>query len=224
MSLNVKKQDIDILTILNKPHAHQYLNFLQTSMQKLSAGYLTIRLNILENYTNYNAGSSSHGEGIQLLAKNAATKNFIVCDYDTAILCRNWDKILSFLLDQFPATGTEYPPAYGKYTNFPTLFFSAWNTQIWQELDPDLNYKATYDPSLLNYQNLKNPDVGNALPTYYKKYRSYAWEQQTHELETYFVYDLPFVTHLGRGTHREFSTHPRAISWVNTVNEIIEKC
>jgi RimJ/RimL family protein N-acetyltransferase len=40
MELQISKQTIDLLTILNVPHAKNYLNFLQKTMQ--STGYLTI--------------------------------------------------------------------------------------------------------------------------------------------------------------------------------------
>lgn len=217
MELNIKKHKMDFLTIANKSHAYDYLEFLKHTMG--SSNYIEINWKILnETDIDLTQRTNSHVWGIEYLLKSVETSYFMICDYDTAILCKNWDKIICFLMNQYVAIGTEYPASYKKYVDFPTLFFSAWNTQTWQEVKPNLARDAFYNPSLSFYRYLENPDIGNALPTAFQGKKFYSWSCGSYnELETYYVYDLPFVTHLGRGSSRELKTHPRAIEWQEKV-------
>lgn len=219
MQLNVQKGEVDFLTVFNKAHVSDYLQFFNDKLEKLGSGTIKVNYRILKEGVDLNQGSYSHYLGIQSLIKDVNSDNFVIFDYDTCLLCKNWDKILSFLMNQYVAIGTEYPHSYKKYINFPTLFFSAWDTSTWINLKPDLNPDAPFDKSLHFYSNAEKFDIGNSLPTTFKSHRSLTWSFREHlGIETYFCYDLPFITHLGRGTTRDFS-HPRNIEWRKTIDD-----
>lgn len=232
MELHVPQRPVDVLCITNKPHAADYLNFFDETARRLGTGHLTLNYKLLGNcnfsarvYTggvDLTCGSDSHGRGVEYLACHAETEKFIICDYDVALLCPGWDRVLSYLMGQYAALGTEYPAAYQKYSGFPALFFSAWDRGTWERVRPDLSPGAYYDASLSHYSQLEAPDVGVGLPTAFVGEKSLAWPSgELDGMETYFIYGLPFVTHLGRGSHREFGRHPRAKAWEFQVREAI---
>lgn len=219
MELQFKSQKMDFLTILDKPHSFEYLEYFKKGLS-----FKTIEPNFKYldscHSIDLTQGSVSHANGIEYLTSISETENFVIFDYDTKILCKNWDKIISFLMNQYVAIGTEYPHSYKKYIEFPTLFFSVWNTKLWKKINPELHPQTTFDRNLSNYRFAENFDIGVALPSYYKYYKSNYWDYREYKgLEIYFCYDVPFVTHLGRGSTRDFS-HPRNISWRQTIEEI----
>ena len=128
MSLEIVKQEIDLLSIVNVSHALDYLKFLNETFESFSAGHLKINFKLLlkEDYevglgaevfraeVDLNKGTDSHVVGLEYLVKQVKTDKFIICDYDVAIICPNWDRIICFLMNQNVVVGTEYPPVGNK--------------------------------------------------------------------------------------------------------------
>lgn len=79
--------------------------------------------------------STRHGKNLQGLLEYSNAKYSVICDVDTAVITKNWDKLLiNELKDDKIIIGSHYRRSvatgkYAKYSNFPNQFFCLFKTK-----------------------------------------------------------------------------------------------
>ena len=213
--------DIEFLCVLNAPHAMEHFNFFKGSLDKWSKGLINPVFKLFDEHgsVGLNSGSHSHALGLQHLIDKVDTEWFCTMDYDIAILSP-WEELVLSSIDKGNlAIGTTYGYP-KKYTSFPTLFFSFWQTKYWREAKVDLSLDAKIDADLPAYpkHNLHR-DIGVQIPTAYHGQKHEGWEKKevtTPRQDIWFKNDQSIVSHMGKGSHRG-PDHPRTIEWRDSV-------
>ena len=122
---------------------------------------------LLEN--TQESSSEKHGKNMQALLSYANSKYAIICDVDTAVLCKDWDDILINELEGNKIIiGSHYRKSvrtgiYAKYSNFPNQFFSLFKVKEFKQtvkcLIPSLKNVKVNEDNIKIY----GPPVGRTI-------------------------------------------------------------
>lgn len=195
-------------------------------------------------------GSYRHGMQLNKIHQYVNSDYVLIADADTAVLAREWDKTMTYLLrKQCAIVGVESSKNNDRYLRFPCAIFFMSPASIFKDIKPDflpafktskgmMGHFQTKSIFTMNdqrkwkypYRTTFRCDTGWRLPFEFRSrgYGSHSFvhednlsrKRMNEEYETWLNADKPFVSHAGWSRS---STHKKFLLWNDFIQSLLHK-
>lgn len=191
-------------------------------------------------------GSHNHGRQMNKIHKYASGDLLLICDVDTIVLQRDWDKILSSKIGgKCAIAGVNSSKQDGRYIGFPCAIFCMYDTRVFKDIQPDFlpAFRGPAKKAGFREQRIGDAqasllwnmpigshfrcDTGWQLPKIYRsrRHKAFLLEHEDNlnkrpmhpQFEAWYYGKQPFVMHAGGSRSLR---HNKFEEWKRTVSSI----